>query len=149
MTSDEYTAFLEASIPEYAAEKVKAGSWTAVEALEKSRKAHDDLLPQGAATSGQHLYTILDGNKGIGWVWMSGDSGAAGGSGFIFDLFVESEYRRRGVAERAMLLLEEEARRMKIGRLSLHVFGNNSPARTLYTKLGYKETDVSMAKEIE
>jgi ribosomal protein S18 acetylase RimI-like enzyme len=80
---------------------------------------------------------------------MSSDTETVGGSGFIFDLFVESEYRRRGVAERAMKLLEVEARRMKIGRLSLHVFGSNSPARTLYTKLGYKETDINMAKEIE
>jgi hypothetical protein len=47
MTEEEFQAFLAESVPEYAAEKVKAGNWTPEEALEKSRKEHTRLLPEG------------------------------------------------------------------------------------------------------
>jgi hypothetical protein len=50
MTEEEFQAFLAESVPEYAAEKVKAGNWTPEEALEKSRNEHTRLLPEGLAS---------------------------------------------------------------------------------------------------
>jgi ribosomal protein S18 acetylase RimI-like enzyme len=148
MTQVEFKAFLNVIVPEYASEKVKAGNWSAEEALEKSRKAHSDLLPQGLDSPKQHLYTIEDGLIQVGHLWLSVDPQTFGGAGYIHDLFVAVPYRRKGIAEKAMRLLENEARRLGVSSLALHVFGYNTAARSLYEKLGYQITNVNMLKDL-
>ncbi len=56
MTPPEFDAFLERSVPEYAAEHVRAGNWTESESLEKSRKEFEHLLP---LTSFDEIETVL------------------------------------------------------------------------------------------
>ncbi len=46
MTGEEFTAFLEVSIPEYATEKARAGSWKAEEALEKALSDKSSTVTQ-------------------------------------------------------------------------------------------------------
>ena len=148
MTQDEFQAFLAADIAAYAAEKVRAGNWTPEEAPHRSREVHDRLLPQGVNTSHHHLFTIdLLGNP-VGRVWLSTDPTTMGGAGFIYDIFVVEHFRRQGIALQAMLLLEEEAKKLGVARLALHVFGYNSAARSLYEKLGYEVTNVNMHKSL-
>ncbi len=69
--------------------------------------------------------------------------------GFVYDLRVFETYRRRGYAEQAMRLIEQVAREKGVGKVSLHVFGDNLGARKLYTKLGYSETNVLMSKSLD
>ena len=139
---------LAADIAAYAAEKVRAGNWTPEEAPHRSREVHDRLLPQGVNTSHHHLFTIdLLGNP-VGRVWLSTDPTTMGGAGFIYDIFVVEHFRRQGIALQAMLLLEEEAKKLGVARLALHVFGYNSAARSLYEKLGYEVTNVNMHKSL-
>jgi ribosomal protein S18 acetylase RimI-like enzyme len=148
MTDDEFQAFLERNIPGYAADKVRAGNWIPEEAEQKSRQEHDRLLPRGLVSAHQHLYTIdLDG-KPAGDLWLSSDPRLTGGAGFICDLYVAEEYRRRGIASEAMRLLEGEATSLGLKGLSLHVFGENQAARALYEKLGYEITNLNMAKTL-
>jgi ribosomal protein S18 acetylase RimI-like enzyme len=148
MTEGEFQDFLDRNIPDYAADKVRAGNWTPEEAEQKSREEHARLLPDGLASPHQHLYTIeLDGNA-AGDLWLSSDPRLAGGAGFIFDLFVVEEFRRRGIATEAMRLLEGEASRLELSGLSLHVFGDNLGARALYEKLGYEIRNIAMAKSL-
>ena len=148
MTEQEFQGFLDRSVPEYAADKVRAGNWTPEEAAQKSREDYSRLLPDGLASTHQHLYTIeLDGNA-VGDLWLSSDPSLAGGAGFVFGLHVAEEFRRRGIATEAMHLLEGEASRLGLSGLSLHVFGDNLPARVLYEKLGYEITNMNMAKSL-
>jgi RimJ/RimL family protein N-acetyltransferase len=148
MTQDEFQAFLAQSVPEYASEKVRAGNWTSQEALERSRKDHATLLPEGLASPNQHLYTIeLDGTP-VGRLWLSDDPKTAGGAGFIYDLFVAEPFRRQGIAAEAMRLLENEALSLGVRSLALHVFGYNLGARALYQKLGYEITNINMSKAL-
>jgi hypothetical protein len=42
-------------MPEYAADKVEAGTWLPEEALQKSREGSGKLLPLGLASAGQFL----------------------------------------------------------------------------------------------
>ena len=53
MTEDEFKAYLEEDIKEYAAVNVRNGYWDESEALEKSRESHNQLLPDGLATKDQ------------------------------------------------------------------------------------------------
>lgn len=148
MTELEFRAFRERSIPDYAQDKIQAGSWGAEEALEKSRQAHSGLLPQGLSTPDQHLFKIELDRQAVGDLWLALEGRPDHRKGFIYDVFVESPYRRRGLAEAALRLLEGEAFRLGARSLSLHVFGFNGAARALYEKLGYEVTDVNMSKAI-
>jgi ribosomal protein S18 acetylase RimI-like enzyme len=148
MNESEFQSFLAQDIQDYAVDKVKAGNWTPEEALGRSRQVHDDLLPGGLATPHQHLFTIELDALAVGRVWLSTDPKSAGGAGFIYDLFVGEPYRRQGIAKRALLLLEKEARNLGVANLGLHVFGHNTAARALYEKLGYSITNINMAKPL-
>ena len=56
MTETEFKAYLEEDIKEYAEVNVRNGYWDETEALEKSKQAHDQLLPDGPATKDHHLF---------------------------------------------------------------------------------------------
>jgi ribosomal protein S18 acetylase RimI-like enzyme len=57
----------------------------------------------------------------------------------IDDINVDARYRRQGLAERLMLLAEELARREQRPFLKLAVTAANTPAITLYRRLGYQD----------
>ena len=73
MTQSEFDSFLESSVPEYAADKVRAGNWTEAESLERSRKGYADLLPQGLATPNNYLFSVKDSrsDERVGWFWLA------------------------------------------------------------------------------
>ena len=147
MTQPEYEAFLERTIPEYAADHVRAGNWTEPESIEKSRKEFEDLLPQGLKTEDNFLYSLLDGDEAVGMIWMKIKRHPSI-SGFIYDVFVEEGFRGKGYGRNLMLLLEEKARGMELKSLELHVFGSNAVARKLYETIGYETTNVLMRKTL-
>jgi ribosomal protein S18 acetylase RimI-like enzyme len=60
-------------------------------------------------------------------------------SGYVFNVNVNAEFRRQGVASELMNHLESVARAKDQRWLALHVDAQNSPARALYQKLGYRE----------
>ncbi len=150
MTDADFAAFLARNIPDYAADKVAAGTWSEAEALERSRAEHEGFLPAGLATPGQHLFTIRDAADGqkVGAIWLAEMPGHAVPLGFILDLFIEEPFRRRGYARAAMLALEEVAQGLGLQSLALHVFGRNRAALPLYESLGYQVTDINMAKPL-
>ena len=147
MTQAEYDAFLERSIPEYAADHVRAGNWTESESLEKSRKEFEDLLPHGLNSEDNHLYTLVDGEEAVGMIWMKVKRQPSI-SGFIYDVFIEERFRGKGYGKSLMLLLEEKAREMGLRSMELHVFGSNHVARKLYETIGYEITNVLMRKTL-
>ena len=147
MTQPEFDAFLKRSIPEYAAEHVRAGNWIESESLEKSKKEFEALLPQGLNSENNFLYTLVDGDKAVGTTWMKVIT-LPFKSGFIYDVFIEESSRGKGYGKSLMLLLEEKAREMELKSLALHVFGSNHVARKLYETIGYEITDVLMSKTL-
>ena len=147
MTQHEFEAFLERSIPEYAAEHVRAGNWIESESLEKSRKEFEKLLPQGLNSVDNFLYTLYDGEEAVGMIWMKIRDHRSK-SGFIYDAFIDERFRGKGYGKSLMLLLEEKAREMELNSLELHVFGSNHVARKLYETIDYKVTSVNMSKKL-
>jgi len=150
MTPPEFDAFWERAIPEYAEEKVRAGNWLADGALEQAFGAFRELLPNGLATPGNHLFSIELSATGqtAGLIWLAEERSGAPPTGAIFELYVEEGFRRRGIARQAMLAIEPIARQFGLQSLRLHVFGHNAPARALYESLGYGVTNVNMAKPL-
>ncbi len=148
MTQPEFDAFLARSIPDYAADNVRAGYWAEAEALERSRKEFERFLPQGLQSPDHYLFTLYAEETPVGVIWMKADFDRPIKNGFIFQLYVEESQRGKGYGKQAMLLIEEKARELGIGSLGLHVFAVNHVARNLYESLGYEVSSLNMVKTL-
>jgi ribosomal protein S18 acetylase RimI-like enzyme len=146
MTPEEYGPYLGRLLPEYAAEHVANGRWSAEESMAGARREIDRLLPEGMATPNAHFLTVVAGapEQPIGAIWLNVDRTNA----FLYDLRIDEAHRRHGYARAALLALETYAKAQGAARIGLHVFGRNTAARDLYRSLGYGERDVVMAKEL-
>jgi ribosomal protein S18 acetylase RimI-like enzyme len=149
MTKDEFEAYLEKAIPGYADENVRAGYWSRDEALERSRKLYERLLPQGLETENNYLFRIQLEESGakIGMMWMKHEAPRT--HGFIFDITLDEAQRGKGYGKQAMLSLEAFAREMGLETIGLHVFTNNQAAMRLYKGLGFEVTSQNMTKKLD
>lgn len=150
MTQDEYDVWAPESIAYYAAEHVRAGNWSAEEAPEQARKAFDRYLPNGRDTEGHYVCSIVDSSSGekVGYLWYNVQARKTGTRIFILAFAIDEMHRRKGYGAAALKVLETEAARLGADAIELHVFGDNAVARKLYAGLGYRETDLQMAKAV-
>ena len=65
----------------------------------------------------------------------------APGSYYIAGIAVHDRFRRKGIGQKLMALAEKRAHELMLPTVSLICFTANKPAMTLYSGLGYKETD--------
>ena len=137
-------------VPDYAADKVRAGVWSAEEAEERAAKELDGLLADGTLTRDHYIYAVRDESvpAEVGMVWISPRDSGAGRALWIYDIIVHDEFRRRGYASRILNQVENKARELGARRVELHVFGHNQGARALYENLGYTPTSIVMAKPV-
>ena len=61
------------------------------------------------------------------------------GSYYIVAVALYPKARNKGIAKRLLQQAESNAKSLGFGQLSLHVFEQNSVARSLYLRLGYQE----------
>ena len=150
MTQARYEAWLDATIRDYAAEKVASGNYPDDgTGLERSKAEFDGLLPQGLATPGHEIRSMVDDDgRDVGYAWFTVEDRPPGRVVFIYDIAVDPELRRRGHAQAALAAVEEYAREQGCVGVMLHVFGSNTGARALYLKIGYEETNVLMLKRV-
>ena len=150
MTADEYGPWLEKLIIGYAEEQVVAGRWSAGEAVKESRWNVTQILPDGAATAGQHLWTARDTVTGerVGVLWVEVRPRACTTEAFIYDIEVEAHMRGRGYGRSIMDACAARARELGATRVGLQVAGHNEVARRLYTSLGYREAAVQMRLDL-
>ena len=149
MTPSEYTAWLDESIPAYAADKVASGQWSQAESLALSRKDNDELLPQGQQTPDSHFYTVIDTNgSAVGMLWFAVQIKFGSRIAYVYDVSVMPERQREGHALRAFTALETEVQKLGLSGIALHVFGFNTGARALYAKLGFEPTNIHLFKAL-
>lgn len=67
---------------------------------------------------------------------------------WIYDIIINEDFRRRGYASRTLELVEDRAKELGAKSVELHVFGHNHGALSLYEKMGYNETSITMAKQV-
>ncbi|MDK8190126.1 GNAT family N-acetyltransferase [Paenibacillus sp. UMB7766-LJ446] len=150
MNQEEYANFLIRSIKDFAEEKVEAGTWAAEEAQGLAEASYDKYLPEGLNTPGAYLYNLVhevDGN--VGYIWFNVTDNRRGKDAFLLDIVVEEAYRGKGYGTETMEALEIETLSLGVDRIGLHVFGHNVRASSLYRKMGYEVTDLTMYKEIK
>lgn len=149
MNENDYKVWRQRAIKDYADDKVKAGNFTLEEALEQSNQEFNTLLPDGINSEDNHLFNLMDKEKGedVGKLWVKKRSG--GQELFIYDIRIHKEYRGQGYGKQTMHSLEDWAKEKGIPKISLHVFGHNETALNLYRKVGFVATNVLMSKIIE
>jgi ribosomal protein S18 acetylase RimI-like enzyme len=62
-----------------------------------------------------------------------------GRDAFIDELYIEPQYRRKGIGRRAMQFVEERARELGVNAIHLEVDQRNDPAAGLYRHAGYDD----------
>ena len=135
----------------YAADKVRAGTWSQAEAEGRAARDVDGLLPEGPATQGHFIYSVRDDSTDaeVGTVWFALRNSGVGRSVWIYDIKIDESFRRKGYASRTLELVEDRAIKLGARSVELHVFGHNHGARALYEKMDYNETSITMAKKID
>jgi ribosomal protein S18 acetylase RimI-like enzyme len=150
MSRASFELYLERLIVEFAEDKVGAGNWSEEAALTRSRDEITKLLTDGLSTPGHALFdlTLPDEKEAVGVLWLSSieDNGAR--QGFIYDVWIRPDLRRKGLGTTAMMEAERWARSQGLTSLGLHVFGHNQAALALYEKLGYVITNINMTKQL-
>lgn len=145
MNSTEFQEYLNSAIKSYADSNVQSGNWSEQESFSKATEQYAQLLLDGEKTANNKLFTIRSDGQEVGMIWLALKPN---NKGFIYDIKIREDYRGRGFGKQAMEDIEKVGREFGIKSIGLHVFANNQIARSLYEKLGYKETSIVMAKEI-
>src|SRR5690606_15888515 len=68
--------------------------------------------------------------------------------GFITDLFVSAEARRRGVAQALLAACEDHVRAAGIDWLQICVSPDNAPAQALYRRCGFRDYELVLEKRL-
>ena len=142
------------TIKPYMIENLAAFSKQSRSACEKEI---DALLPDGEKTKKHYLYAIeikstcaadsrdigagihANSNAGItvGYLWFFAVEKEGRDIAFLMDIFVRSEYRRKGIARNALGLAEKLLAKRGYDTIRLHVEDSNSAAKNLYAGLRY------------
>lgn len=115
---------------------VRAGDIARIEHIERecfslpwtARQLETQLAP------GHVFLAAVDGGELCGYVGL----GYVLDEGYISNVAVAPEYRRRGAAAALLRELEKRSRALGLSFLTLEVRQGNAPARALYEKMGYK-----------
>lgn len=129
----------------------------------------DALLPDGENTKKHYLYAIeikstcaadsrdigagihanSDAEIAVGYLWVFVVKKEGKEIAFLMDIFVYPEYRRRGIARKALELAEKLLAERGYDMVRLHVEDSNTAAKNLYAELGYVFVQRAESGEIQ
>jgi ribosomal protein S18 acetylase RimI-like enzyme len=146
----EFAAWAEPQITGYAEAAVRAGRCSPEEALATARESMEQLLPQGLATPGHHVWVAHDGETGerVGTLWIQVRSAAASAEAFVYFIGVDEAQQGNGYGRAVMNAGAEAARRLGATSMALNVFGYNTTAYNLYSSLGYRTISRTMRLDL-
>lgn len=152
ITDDEVPALIEHIVQDYARQKVEQGGWDEDDAAAAARKETAESFPEGRPRDGHEIYLVRGADQApdapdSGFLWV-GALVSQPTLFFVFDIAIRPAARGRGWARAAMAFAEERARARGCTAVSLHVFGGNTAAITLYRDLGYEVTDLYLQKNL-
>ena len=150
MRSNEYSAYLEYFIPDYAAEIASNYGLSESASFVQAKREMAAELPEGVNTSGQVLLCVVDqsdaSEQHVGYLWYKPD--AKTHSVFICDFHILAAYQGKGLGKQALKVLEIELKGKGVEQIRLRVAANNHRARHVYEDTGFRVTGVNMNKII-
>ncbi|MEY9980239.1 GNAT family N-acetyltransferase [Lysinibacillus sp. RC79] len=148
MNQEEFKQYISYAIEDYAKDKIASGNWSEDKAIDLSRESFERLLPQNEKTENNHLFSIFHNDILVGMIWISQKAPTNPNEGFIYDFVIFEQYQGQGYGKKAMKEAEIIAKELGMNKIGLNVFGHNKIARSLYEKMGYEITNITMAKTI-
>ena len=152
MTEQEYSAFYEHVILDYADGLVRAGNAPPDVAVQVSQQQCAPVLSNELASPNQFFFLIHTDTpdaKHVGYLWWGVREQYGIRTAVLYFIGIFEPYRRRGYARQALCLLEELIKKQGLEEVRLYVFGHNTRAWTLYKKMRYTAVSMTMAKKIE
>lgn len=135
MNQNEFDVFAEWSLKNYANGLIESG--IELTPYEEAKSQFEKILPNGLLSSDNFLYIARNEfNEDVGIIWYQINQ-KNNDIGFICELFIYENHRRKGYGTQVLTAIENDARQHGINRLVLSVFKYNTPACELYYKCGY------------
>lgn len=145
LTASEFKQYWTYSVNTWKKNMVRAGlidaSVTYAEAEAQIRK----FVPKGLKTPNHYFMHIVSEGQKIGSLWLEiRNRGTV--EAYLWDIFLEEDQRGKGHGKDAMSRIQRFAREKGASKISLNVFAYNNVARSLYRKLGFQDTAITMLK---
>jgi ribosomal protein S18 acetylase RimI-like enzyme len=143
MTGQDLDAFISEEIADRADERVRDGTWSRGEALERAQTELTMVAAwerQAATTERQRLLSAINTTgMHVGWLWVKlGPPGPWWESAFLCQITVARAFRHQGYGRAILSALEELLSIEGIAELCLNVCESNLPATCLYDSAGYE-----------
>lgn len=153
LRDDEFPDFLQVLRMEYVRSMVEEAGMSTEAAEDKATADHASLFPDGTPQAHHRIYLLeeVETSARAGHLFWAERQppGSLGTRAYLYELFIDEAFRRRGLGRRALELLEEDARAKGLPGIDLNVWGGNDAARALYRSAGFDERAVFMSKELE
>ncbi|MDC7872192.1 acetyltransferase [Pantoea ananatis] len=150
MTEEEYSAYLEYFIPDYAIEIASNYRMSKSDSLTMARQEISKLLAEGVNTHGQILLSIFSkldvSERHVGYLWYKPD--AAMCTVFIYDFHIFNSFQGEGLGKQALRTFEEDLQDKGFKEIRLRVAGDNARALHVYESSGFGVTGINMSKAI-
>lgn len=151
MTEAQFAAYVGHACEDYARTSPHYRDLPLERSLPEVREQFEKRLPQGAATPGFFLLTILLAENGaerpIGFFDI-GRTTADPAKAYIWNIELDASVRGRGLGKAALAAAEDFLRAQGIRKVGLNVFADNTVARKLYDQAGYAITQMNMEKKL-
>jgi ribosomal protein S18 acetylase RimI-like enzyme len=118
---------------------------------EKWSRRVGELFDMATKQESHKVFVAEDENQSfLGYVWVGEGIHAIAGTkhGYVYDMFVKEEHRRKGVGMMLMEKAERYCREIGYHEMLLMVAIHNQPAKKLYTKQGFKAEQMYMLKRL-
>ena len=94
------------------------------------------------------VYGAFDGEQILGFIWAYVHQFREENRMYVSEIRVKEEYRKHGIGNQMLRMVEDKAREMGLGAVYLHAEANNPEALRFYKAVGYCEERIQMRKEI-
>ncbi|HED2411082.1 TPA: GNAT family N-acetyltransferase [Raoultella planticola] len=150
MGEEEYPAYLEYFIADYAHEIAANYRLSAEDSLARAKREIAEDLPEGVNTPGQVLLCLFNQadhcDEHVGYLWYKPDTATQ--TVFIFDFYIFNACQGQGLGTQALRAFEREMREQGIEQIRLRVAGDNQRARHVYESAGFWVTGINMSRTL-
>jgi ribosomal protein S18 acetylase RimI-like enzyme len=110
----------------------------------------DKLFRKALLNSGPGSVMVAEDNGTvIGYIFLKTKKTSTGKYGIIHHVFVDPDYRGRGIATTLMKKAEDHFRSLGLRRIRSTVTLSNEPSISMVRRLGYKEKRLILEKELD
>ncbi|EOL8988636.1 GNAT family N-acetyltransferase [Cronobacter dublinensis] len=150
MTNDEYPAYLDYFVRDYACELETNYRLSQRDALARAKQEISDLLPEGVNTPGHVLLSIVmhsdNTHNHVGYLWYKPDTTMR--TVFIYDFHIFNASQGQGLGKQSLRAFENYLQAQNFKEIRLRVAGDNDRARHVYEASGFGVTGFNMSKSI-